>query len=128
MALFDFADASVVTGERATTTVPTQALYLMNNPVVVKLSEEAAGRLMKVGEKERLKAAYVAFLGRGRRIARRGRPRRSWRTTRRSWRRTACRRRGARRRRGRRCARRCTAARSSSTGTESVNHGGTGQG
>ncbi len=34
LALFDFADPSLVTGERATTTGPAQALYFMNGPFV----------------------------------------------------------------------------------------------
>ena len=34
LALFDFADPSLVVGERATTDVPAQALYLLNNPFV----------------------------------------------------------------------------------------------
>ena len=34
LALFDFADPSLVTGERATTTGPAQALYFLNGPLV----------------------------------------------------------------------------------------------
>src|SRR6185312_15622447 len=35
LALFDFAEPSLVIGERATTTVPAQALFLLNNPFVL---------------------------------------------------------------------------------------------
>ena len=45
LALFDFADPSLVTGERATTTGPAQALYFMNSPFVIRQAEAAADRL-----------------------------------------------------------------------------------
>ncbi len=36
---FDFADPAMVTGKRYETTVPQQALYLMNNPLVISLAK-----------------------------------------------------------------------------------------
>jgi hypothetical protein len=45
LALFDFADPSLVTGERATTTSPAQALYFMNSPFVVRQAESLAERV-----------------------------------------------------------------------------------
>ena len=45
LALFDFPDPSLVTGERSTTSGPSQALYLMNNPFVIRQAEAAADRL-----------------------------------------------------------------------------------
>ena len=36
---FDFADPAMVTGKRYETTVPQQALYLMNNPLVINLAK-----------------------------------------------------------------------------------------
>src|SRR5262249_19508876 len=36
LALFDFAETNLVIGERPTTTVPAQGLYLLNNPWVIR--------------------------------------------------------------------------------------------
>ena len=44
LALFDFADPSLVVGERATTTVPAQGLFLLNSPFVIRQAEAAADR------------------------------------------------------------------------------------
>ncbi len=44
--VFDFADASVTTGRRNTSTVAPQALYLLNNPFVLEQAKFAAKRLM----------------------------------------------------------------------------------
>src|SRR5262249_7204281 len=44
--LFDFPDPSLIIGERATTTVPAQSLYLMNNPFVIRQAEGLADRLL----------------------------------------------------------------------------------
>jgi hypothetical protein len=56
----------VVSGERATTTVPAQSLYLLNNAFVIGLSDAAALRLLKEGgdEREIINRAYLRFLGR----------------------------------------------------------------
>lgn len=43
--LFDFAEASLVTGHRETTNVPVQALYLMNSPFVQSRASAFAARL-----------------------------------------------------------------------------------
>jgi hypothetical protein len=43
---FDFPDPSLIIGERPTTTVPAQALYLMNNTFVIKHSEVLADKLL----------------------------------------------------------------------------------
>jgi hypothetical protein len=48
LSLFDFADPSVVTGERATTTGPAQALYFRNSPFVIGQAEALAERLRAV--------------------------------------------------------------------------------
>jgi hypothetical protein len=45
LALFDFADPSLVTGERATTTSPAQALYFMNSPFVLRQADALAERV-----------------------------------------------------------------------------------
>ncbi|WP_406694256.1 DUF1549 domain-containing protein [Singulisphaera sp. Ch08] len=48
LALFDFADPSLVTGERATTTGPAQSLYFMNGPFVARQAKALADRLRAV--------------------------------------------------------------------------------
>ena len=45
--LFDFPDPNNLTGARATTTVPTQALYLMNSPFLLEQSRFAASALLE---------------------------------------------------------------------------------
>lgn len=45
LALFDFADPSLMTGERENTTVPSQALYLMNSDFVTQNADAMARRL-----------------------------------------------------------------------------------
>jgi hypothetical protein len=65
LALFDFADPSLVTGERSATSGPSQALYLMNSPFVIRQAEAAADRLRTIdGDDDRIKAAYLRFLAR----------------------------------------------------------------
>lgn len=66
LALFDFADPSLVTSERAGTTVPAQALYLMNSPWIARMAEATADRLLReVGdETERIERAYLLTLAR----------------------------------------------------------------
>ncbi len=46
LTLFDFPDPSLIIGERATTTVPAQSLYLMNNPFVIQQASALAERLL----------------------------------------------------------------------------------
>ena len=43
--VFDMADPSLIVGKRDVTTVPTQALFLMNNPFVLRQAEEMAKRI-----------------------------------------------------------------------------------
>ena len=66
LTLFDFADPSLVTGERSTTSGPSQALYLMNSPFVIRQAEAAAERLRAIDgdDDARIKAAYLRFLAR----------------------------------------------------------------
>ncbi len=49
--VFDFPDPSLIIGERATTTIPAQSLYLMNNPFVIRQAEALADRLL-AGDEE----------------------------------------------------------------------------
>jgi hypothetical protein len=46
LTLFDFPDPTLIVGERATTTVPAQSLYLMNNPFVIRQAEGMADKLL----------------------------------------------------------------------------------
>ncbi|MED5586986.1 MAG: DUF1553 domain-containing protein, partial [Verrucomicrobiota bacterium] len=46
MQVFDFADPNLVIGKRTTSSVPTQALFLMNNPFVRQQAKTAASRLL----------------------------------------------------------------------------------
>jgi Protein of unknown function (DUF1549)/Protein of unknown function (DUF1553)/Planctomycete cytochrome C len=62
LALFDFADPSLVTGARATTTGPAQALYFMNGPFVTRQAEALAERI-RTGE-----GNDVAHVGRAYRL------------------------------------------------------------
>lgn len=45
LSLFDFADPNLVTGNREETNVPSQGLYLLNNPYVLALSDDFARRV-----------------------------------------------------------------------------------
>ena len=69
LALFDFADPSLVTGERATTTGPAQALYFLNGPFVIRQAEALADRVRAIegDEARRVDRAYRIALARGRR-------------------------------------------------------------
>ena len=46
LALFDGADANASTAERSTTTVPTQALYFLNDPFVHEAADKFAARIL----------------------------------------------------------------------------------
>ncbi len=64
---FDPVEQTLVTGNRDTTTVPSQALYLLNGPFVRKQSLALAERILKqqsVTEAERIRTAYRLALGR----------------------------------------------------------------
>ncbi|HCS51137.1 PSD1 and planctomycete cytochrome C domain-containing protein [Rubinisphaera sp.] len=58
--LFDFAEPSLVTGDREQTNVPVQALYLMNSPFVLERARGLATRLMNAADndQDRLRLAY----------------------------------------------------------------------
>ncbi len=64
---FDFADPNLSIGRRNVTTVPTQALYLMNSPFVLDQSRDAARELLSqpdLTEEQRVIAAYRTTVGR----------------------------------------------------------------
>jgi hypothetical protein len=66
--VFDFADPSLVVGQRNTSTVAPQALYLMNHPFVQQQAESSAQRLLQVSPSDstetRLTLAAVWCWGR----------------------------------------------------------------
>jgi uncharacterized protein DUF1553/uncharacterized protein DUF1549/cytochrome c len=64
--LFDFAEPSLVTGDRETTNVPVQALYLMNGPFVQARAKGLAGRLLReaASDEEKIRRAFLLLFGR----------------------------------------------------------------
>lgn len=65
--LFDFPDPNTLKGSRDVTTVPTQALYLMNSPFLIKQSKAAARALLAqnaASEEERVRKFVLRALGR----------------------------------------------------------------
>eukprot|EP00913_Durusdinium_trenchii_P008842 g8308.t1 len=65
--VFDVADPSLIVGQRDVTTVPTQALFMMNSPFVLRQSELTAKRLFDskgLDDADRIKLAYRLTLGR----------------------------------------------------------------
>ncbi|QDT42882.1 Xanthan lyase precursor [Gimesia alba] len=67
LAVFDFPDPNLSVGRRNTSTLSTQALYLMNNPFVMEQSQELAGRLIKefpTDQSKRIDALFRTTLGR----------------------------------------------------------------
>jgi hypothetical protein len=71
--VFDFADPSIVVGRRSVSTVPTQALFMLNNPFVIQQSRWAAERLWNelptATDEQRIERAYRLVLGRRPRAA-----------------------------------------------------------
>jgi hypothetical protein len=67
LSLFDFPDASLINGQRDSTNVPSQGLYLMNNPQAVAAADSFAKRLDSIEVKnpnDRLIKAYELAYGR----------------------------------------------------------------
>ena len=66
LALFDAADTNLVTGTRESTSVPGQALYMMNNPFVIAQSKAFAKRVANEAAKprDRVSRAYQVAYGR----------------------------------------------------------------
>jgi len=64
--LFDFAEPSLVTGDREITNVPVQALYLMNGPFVQEQAAALAQRVMQTGLSPagRIRRAFVLCFNR----------------------------------------------------------------
>jgi len=66
LALFDGADPNASTPERRVTTVPTQALFFLNDPFVHAKAERLATRLSQshTGDAQRIESGYRLTLGR----------------------------------------------------------------
>lgn len=66
LALFDGADPNSSTPDRRVTTVPTQALYFLNDPFVHASSQALAGRIASAGgtEEDHIRGVYRRVLGR----------------------------------------------------------------
>ncbi len=64
--VFDFPDPNLVNGRRNTSTLPTQALYLMNSPFIMDEAQRAADRLLREADadSERITLLYRRALGR----------------------------------------------------------------
>ena len=65
--VFDFANPNFTVGQRNVSTLPTQALFLMNSPFVMEQARDAAKELLASGtisESEYLRRAYLKTLGR----------------------------------------------------------------
>lgn len=68
LSVFDAADPSLVVGQRDVTTVATQALFMMNNPMVIQQSTEAAKRVLFAAadnDDDRMQFAFRLILGHG---------------------------------------------------------------
>jgi hypothetical protein len=62
LTVFDFAEPSAVNGSREVTTVPSQALYLLNNDFVAKQAKRFADKIRPLPEDQRAAAAFkLAF-------------------------------------------------------------------
>ena len=59
--VFDFAEPSIIVGRRSVTTVPAQALYLLNNSIVIKQSDETARRLLTKDDLNNLGRVEFAY-------------------------------------------------------------------
>jgi hypothetical protein len=59
LALFDGADPSASTSERSSTTTPSQALFLMNDPFIHRQSDAVAGKLLGAGADDRARVEWL---------------------------------------------------------------------
>ncbi len=66
LSLFDFPDPSLVSGDRDNTNVPSQGLYLLNNPFVQSLSDSFARRVYDSAKDNPTRAVNAYWLAFGR--------------------------------------------------------------
>ena len=64
--LFDFGDASTPDGKRSSTTVATQALFVMNSPLVIREAKSLSAKVLKEQKQDKLRVEeiYLRVLGR----------------------------------------------------------------
>ena len=64
--VFDFAEPSILVGDRQVTTVPTQALFMMNSEFVIGNAKKLATRVLQPGSdtKKQIETAYKVVLSR----------------------------------------------------------------
>lgn len=68
LSVFDAADPSLIVGQRDVTTVATQALFMMNSPLVIQQSHATAKRILyesAADDENRVRQAFRLILGRG---------------------------------------------------------------
>lgn len=66
LAIFDGADPNIVNGMRDQTNVPSQALYLLNNPFLVQQGEAMARRIIAEADEPRARFESAFFIAYGR--------------------------------------------------------------
>ncbi|QDU49198.1 DUF1553 domain-containing protein [Gimesia panareensis] len=67
LTVFDFPAPEMLVGNRSVTTVPAQALFMMNSPFVISQAEVTAERILKdekQSDRERVSQLYLTCLGR----------------------------------------------------------------
>ncbi len=66
LSVFDFAESSMVVGQRETSNTPDQGLFFLNNPLVLELSNEFAKRVIKQSKdpSEQIRQAFLIAYGR----------------------------------------------------------------
>ncbi len=64
--VFDFADASAITGTRESSNTANQALYMMNNPFVIQQSSSFANRVARDSSRLNDQIEYAFLLAYGR--------------------------------------------------------------
>jgi hypothetical protein len=64
--VFDFAEPSLIVGERERSNTPEQSLYMLNSPFVLEQSDALARQLMKIGSDntQRIGIAFEKVYGR----------------------------------------------------------------
>jgi hypothetical protein len=74
LSVFDFPEPSLVIGNRETTNVPSQALFMLNSPFIGKASEKVSERVLaavpdEVNFEQRIQLAYRLIFGRAPTVA-----------------------------------------------------------
>jgi len=66
LTLLDFANPDLPTGNRVTTTVPTQAMLMMNSPLVQDVAQRVSARILEADprDQQRVERLYITLLAR----------------------------------------------------------------